>query len=188
VSGFPDSSGTADDTTYAGEPNALFALEGHKFGLLVLAVPIPEQYIGKEVDTVNNRIEKAAAIENPEHRVQFYLRLTKEYLQRLELGAKTGMWQVCVYYFAADIRDFLLLQALLKEIYCVSEDLLAQTFKAHRFANLREHLLQFGLVKNLRPLEEIDYPLLGYRFLTPLNSRDLSTYIRVPAGFNDRES
>jgi hypothetical protein len=56
--------------------------------------------------------------------------------------------------------------ACLKGTYCASEELLAQTFKTHGFANLREHLLQFGLVKNLRPLEEIDYPLLGYRFLT----------------------
>lgn len=167
-------------------------LQGHNFGILVLAFPVPSQYVSKEEFTVVDQIQRAQESEDPEKKkkIKYYLELQDSYLKHLQLGTAIGSWQVGVYFFAPDKSVFVRLQSLIRATY-VDETSRPTPLRTHEFAGLKPHAEQFGLLSNTRTGENVSQ-LLGYRFVTPLNSRMLSAYIHLPKrempGFRVRRS
>ena len=166
-------------------------LSGHEFGMLVLAVPIPNQYLNREEFAVVDDIQKAQENEDPEkkRRIKYYLELQDAYLKHVQLGTAIGSWQVGVYFFAPKRDVFTRLQSLIRATY-VDETARPTPLRTHVMKGLKPHLENFGLVKNQRT--EAFRTLLSYKFLTPLNSRMLSAYIHLPKrempGFRVRRS
>jgi hypothetical protein len=194
ITGMPALKSTGGDTQESEQIERLASgLQGHDFGMLVLAVPIPSQYVNKEEFAVVDQIQKAQENEDPEkkRKIKYYLELMDAYLKHVQLGTAIGSWQVCVYFFASDRSVFLRLQSLLRATYA-DETCRPTPMRIHEIKGLRPHLEQFGLIKNMRPTEEISLPLQGYRLLTPLNSRMLSAFIHLPKrempGFRIRRS
>lgn len=194
ITGIPALKSTAGDTTESEQIERLASgLQGHEFGLLVLAVPIPSPFVTKEEFAVVDQIQRAQENEDPEkkRRIKYYLELQDAYLKHIQLGTAIGSWQVCTYYFAADRSVFTRLQSLIRATY-VDETSRPTPLRTHELKGLRPHLEQFGLIKNQRPMEDTHQQLLSYKLLTPLNSRMLSAFVHLPKrempGFRIRRS
>lgn len=167
-------------------------LMGHDFGILCLAVPIPQAFVSKEEFSVVDQIQRAQENEDPEkkRRIKYYLELQDAYLKHVQLGTAIGHWQVGYYFFAPERSVFVRLQSLLKATY--TDEMSRPTpFRTHEIKGLKPHLEQFGLLRNTRTGEQFQ-SLLSYKFLTPLNSRMLSALVHLPkkemAGFRVRRS
>src|SRR5262249_41631219 len=107
-----------------------------------------------------------------------------------QLGTAIGSWQVGVYFFAPDRSVFVRLQSLIRATY-VDETSRPTPLRTHEFPGLKQHVSQLGLLQNQRAGGNFSQ-LLGYSFVTPLNSRMLSAYIHLPKrempGFRVRRS
>ncbi len=181
ITGIPALKSTAGDTMESEQIERLASgLQGKDFGMMVLAAPIPKAYVTKEEFHVVDQIQRAQENEDPEkkRRIKYYLELQDAYLKHIQLGTAIGSWQVGTYFFAPDRSVFARLQSLIQATY-VDETSRPTPLRTHEIKGLREHVSQFGLVKNQRSGESFQ-TLLGYRFLTPLNSRLLSSYIHLP--------
>jgi len=181
ITGIPALKSTAGDTMESEQIERLASgLQGKDFGMMVLAAPIPKAYVTKEEFHVVDQIQRAQENEDPEkkRRIKYYLELQDAYLKHIQLGTAIGSWQVGTYFFAPDRSVFARLQSLIQATY-VDETSRPTPLRTHEIKGLREHVSQFGLVKNQRSGESFQ-TLLGYRFLTPLNSRLLSAYIHLP--------
>lgn len=181
ITGIPALKSTAGDTMESEQIERLASgLQGKDFGMMVLAAPIPKAYVTKEEFHVVDQIQRAQENEDPEkkRRIKYYLELQDAYLKHIQLGTAIGSWQVGTYFFAPDRSVFARLQSLIQATY-VDETSRPTPLRTHEIKGLREHVAQFGLVKNQRSGESFQ-TLLGYRFLTPLNSRLLSAYIHLP--------
>ncbi len=181
ITGIPALKSTAGDTMESEQIERLASgLQGKDFGMMVLAAPIPKAYVTKEEFHVVDQIQRAQENEDPEkkRRIKYYLELQDAYLKHIQLGTAIGSWQVGTYFFAPDRSVFARLQSLIQATY-VDETSRPTPLRTHEIKGLREHISQFGLVKNQRSGESFQ-TLLGYRFLTPLNSRLLSAYIHLP--------
>jgi hypothetical protein len=193
VTGIPALKSTGGDTTESEQIERLAnGLQGHDFGMLILAVPVPTAYISREEFNVVDQIQRAQENEDPEkkRRIKYYLELQDAYLKHIQLGTAIGSWQVGVYFFAPDRSVFVRLQSLIRATY-VDETSRPTPLRTHELPGLKQHIVSFGLLKNTRTGENISQ-LLGYRFLTPLSSRMLSAYIHLPKrempGFRIRRS
>ncbi|MCC7531404.1 MAG: ATP-binding protein [Candidatus Melainabacteria bacterium] len=193
ITGIPALKSTAGDTMESEQIERLASgLQGKDFGLMILAAPIPKAYVTKEEFHVVDQIQRAQENEDPEkkRRIKYYLELQDAYLKHIQLGTAIGSWQVGTYFFAPERSIFARLQSLIQATY-VDETSRPTPLRTHEIKGLREHVAQFGLVKNQRSGESFQ-TLLGYRFLTPLNSRLLSSYIHLPKrempGFRIRRS
>ncbi|HEY9784324.1 MAG TPA: DUF87 domain-containing protein [Candidatus Obscuribacterales bacterium] len=181
VTGIPSLKSTAGDTQESEQIERLAnGLQGHDFGVLILAVPIPKSFVTQEEFNVVDQIQRAQENEDPEkkRRIKYYLELQDAYLKHVQLGTAIGSWQVGVYFFAPDRSVFARLQSLIQATY-VDETSRPTPLRTHELKGLKPHVEQFGLLKNQRT-EQIFQTLLGYRFLTPLNSRLLSAFIHLP--------
>jgi len=181
ITGIPALKSTAGDTMESEQIERLASgLQGKDFGVMILAAPIPKAYVTKEEFHVVDQIQRAQENEDPEkkRRIKYYLELQDAYLKHIQLGTAIGSWQVGTYFFAPDRSVFARLQSLIQATY-VDETSRPTPLRTHEIKGLREHVSQFGLVKNQRSGESFQ-TLLGYRFLTPLNSRLLSSYIHLP--------
>ncbi len=193
ITGIPALKSTAGDTMESEQIERLASgLQGKDFGMMILAAPIPKAYVTKEEFHVVDQIQRAQENEDPEkkRRIKYYLELQDAYLKHIQLGTAIGSWQVGTYFFAPERSIFARLQSLIQATY-VDETSRPTPLRTHEIKGLREHVSQFGLVKNQRSGESFQ-TLLGYRFLTPLNSRLLSSYIHLPKrempGFRIRRS
>lgn len=193
ITGIPALKSTAGDTTESEQIERLASgLQGQNFGVMVLAAPIPKAYVTKEEFHVVDQIQRAQENEDPEkkRRIKYYLELQDAYLKHIQLGTAIGSWQVGTYFFAPDRSVFARLQSLIQATY-VDETSRPTPLRTHEIKGLRHHIEQFGLLKSQRSGESFQ-TLLGYRFLTPLNSRLLSAYIHLPKrempGFRIRRS
>jgi hypothetical protein len=193
VTGIPALKSTAGDTIDSEQIERLAnGLQGHDFGMLVLAVPIPKSYVNKEEFDVVDQYQRAQENEDPEkkRRIKYYLELQDAYLNHIKLGTAVGSWQVGAYFFAPDRSVFTRLHSLLQATY-VDDTSRPTPLRTHELKGLKPHLEQFGLIRNQRTGEALQ-SLLGYKFLTPLNSRMLSAYVHLPKhempGFRIRRS
>lgn len=193
VTGVPSLKSTAGDTMESEQVERIAnGLQGHEFGMLTLAVPIPSQYVSREEFSIIDQIQRAQENEDPEkkRRIKYYLELQDAYLKHIQLGTAIGSWQVCTYFFAADRSVFARLQALIRATY-VDEQSRPTPLRTHEVKGLKSHLEQFGLVQNPRTDEGFQ-TLISYKLLTPLNSRMLSAYVHLPKrempGFRIRRS
>ena len=193
VSGIPALKSTAGETMDSEQIERLAAgLQGHEFGFLVLAVPIPSNRINNEEFSVLDQIQRAQENEDPEKkkRIKYYLELQDSYLKQVQLGISVGAWLTVPYFFAKEKEVFVRLQSLLRATY-VDETSRPTPLRTTQVRGLREHILQFGLLRNKR-IDEFFQALLEYRFLTPLNSRMLSAFVHLPKrempGFRIRRS
>ncbi len=194
VTGIPALKSTGGDTMESEQIERLAnGLQGHDFGMLILAVPIPPRLVNQEEFSVVNEIQKAQENEDPEkkRRIKYYLDLQDAYLKHIQLGTAVGSWQVGVYYFAPDRSVFARLQSLIRATY-VDESSRPTPLRTHEMKGLKPHVEQFGLIQNKRASENTFQQLLAYKLLTPLNSRMLSAYIHLPKrempGFRIRRS
>jgi hypothetical protein len=193
VTGIPGLKSTGGDTMESEQIERLAnGLQGHDFGFLVLAVPIPKSFVSKEEFDVVDQIQRAQENEDPEkkRRIKYFLELEDSYLNHLKLGTALGGWQVGAYFFAADRSVFARLQSLLQGTYV--DDMSRPTpLRTHELKGLKPHLEQFGLLRNQRGPNSAG-SLLSYKFLSPLNSRMLSAYVHLPKrempGFRIRRS
>lgn len=193
VTGIPSLKSTGGDTLESEQIERIAnGLQGLDFGMLVLAVPIPQKMISQEEFTVLDQIQRAQENEDPEkkRRIKYYLDLQDSYLKSIQLGAAIGHWQVGVYFFASRADVFVRLQSLIRATY--TDEMSKPTpLRTHAFKGLKPHLEQFGLLRNTRT-EQTFQELFGYRFLSPINSRMLSAYVHLPkremAGFRVRRS
>ncbi len=193
VTGIPALKSTGGDTMDSEQIERLAnGLAGHDFGLMVLAVPIPNAKVNQEEFAIVDQIQKAQENEDPEkkRRIKYYLELQDAYLKHVQLGTAIGKWLVCVYYFAPDRSVFVRLQSLIRATY-VDETSRPTPLRTHEIKGLKSHIEQFGLLRTKRS-GEFFQTLLEYRFLTPLNSRMLSAFVHLPkremAGFRIRRS
>ncbi len=193
VTGIPSLKSTAGDTMESEQVERLASgLQGHEFGILVLAVPIPGKFVSQEEFAVVDQIQRAQENEDPEKkkRIKYYLELQDAYLKHLQLGTAIGSWQVNVYFFAPDRSVFVRLQSLIRATY-TDETSRPTPLRTHEIRGLKPHIEQFGLLRNQRT-EQNYQSLLSYRFLTPLNSRMLSAFVHLPKhempGFRIRRS
>lgn len=193
VTGIPSLKSTAGDTMESEQIERLAnGLQGHDFGFLILAVPIPKAFVTQAEFDVVDQIQRAQENEDPEkkRKIKYYLELQDAYLKHIQLGTAIGCWQVGAYFFAPDRSVFARLQSLIQATY-VDETSRPTPLRTHEIRGLRPHVEQFGLLKNQRTDEHFQ-TLLGYRFLTPLNSRLLSAYVHLPKrempGFRIRRS
>lgn len=193
VTGIPSLKSTGGDTMDSEQIERLAnGLQGHDFGMLILAVPIPNQFVSREEFNVVDQIQRAQENEDPEkkRRIKYYLELQDSYLKHIQLATAIGSWQVGVYYFAPERSVFARLQSLIRATY-TDEQSRPTPLRTHEITGLKSHLDQFGLLRNMRTDQNFQ-SLLGYKFLTPLNSRMLSAYIHLPkremAGFRVRRS
>lgn len=193
ITGIPALKSTGGDTTESEQIERLASgLQGQNFGVMILAAPIPKAYVTKEEFHVVDQIQRAQENEDPEkkRRIKYYLELQDAYLKHIQLGTAIGSWQVGTYFFAPDRSVFARLQSLIQATY-VDETSRPTPLRTHEIKGLRNHIEQFGLLKSQRSGESFQ-TLLGYRFLTPLNSRLLSAYIHLPKrempGFRIRRS
>jgi len=194
VTGIPGLKSTGGDTMESEQIERLAnGLQGHDFGFLVLAVPIPKNLVSKEEFDVVDQYQRAQENEDPEkkRRIKYYLELQDAYLNHLKLGTALGMWQVGAYFFAADRSVFARLQSLLQGTY-VDDTSRPTPLRTHDIKGLKPQLEQFGLLRNQRNGNAGAQSLLSYKFLSPLNSRMLSAYIHLPKrempGFRIRRS
>lgn len=186
MAGNPAFKCTASDATLSEQIDRILSgVQGHEFGLAIFAVPIPSGNVLKDESTVFDQIqrarEEAGADNQKQRRIERYLELQNAFLNQIRRGNEIGMWQVGGYYFAPERHVFIRLQSLLRASYADSTSL-PITFRAEEMQGLQPHLLQLALLRNQRLSERFGSSLLAYRFLTPLNSQDLSAYIQVPAG------
>jgi hypothetical protein len=193
VTGIPGLKSTGGDTMESEQIERLAnGLQGHDFGFLVLAVPIPKSFVSKEEFDVVDQIQRAQENEDPEkkRRIKYFLELEDSYLNHLKLGTALGGWQVGAYFFAADRSVFARLQSLLQGTY-VDDTSRPTPLRTHELKGLKPHLEQFGLLRNQRGPNSAG-SLLSYKFLSPLNSRMLSAYVHLPKrempGFRIRRS
>ncbi len=155
-------------------------LRKSKFGILTLANPIPVEYVLDELESVLMQIEKTQMAEDAQkkHIVKQYLELMEYYKNQVELGVYLGMSQTMMYFFAQDFNSFVQLEASLRANYCDTNSK-PTPFRIVKSPNLRQHLLNFGFITNART-DRCFNPLMGYKYVTPLNSRQLSAYIHLP--------
>jgi hypothetical protein len=193
VTGIPSLKSTGGDTAESEQIERLAnGLQGHEFGMLTLAVPIPSNYVSREEFSVVDQIQRAQENEDPEkkRRIKYFMELQDAYLRHLQLGTAIGSWQVCVYFFAPDRSVFVRLQSLIRATY-VDEMSRPTPLRTHEVRGLKPHVEQFGLLRNTRT-DQTAQSLLSYKFLTPLNSRMLSAYVHLPKkempGFRVRRS
>jgi hypothetical protein len=193
LSGIPALKSTGGDTTESEQIERLAnGLQGHDFGFLVLAVPVPKAFVNKEEFDVVDQFQRAQENEDPEkkRRIKYYLELQDAYLNHIKLGAAIGYWQAGVYFFARDRSVFSRLQSLLQATY-VDETNRPTPLRTLELKGLKPHVEQFGLLRNPRSADSAQ-SLMGYKFLTPLNSRMLSAFIHLPKrempGFRIRRS
>jgi hypothetical protein len=156
-------------------------MKGQDFGIMILAVPIPNDFVSREEFNVIDQIQRAMEtnFEDQKRRIEYYLELQNAYLKHIQLGTAIGSWQVGVYFFAPDTSSFSRLKALLRETYA-DEASRPTPLRTHEMYGLKEHVEQFGLLRNTRAEKNVQ-TLLCYRFLTPLNSRSLSAYVHIPS-------
>ncbi|MBZ0188786.1 MAG: hypothetical protein K8F91_21260 [Candidatus Obscuribacterales bacterium] len=193
VTGIPALKSTAGDTMESEQIERLAnGLQGHEFGFLVLAIPIPNNKVSAEEFLVVDQIQKAQENEDPEkkRKIKYYLELQDAYLKHIQLGTAVGEWLTGVYFFASDRSVFVRLQSLIRATY-VDETSRPTPLRTHEIKGLTPHVQQLGLLKNKRN-DEIFQELLEYKFLYPLSSRTLSAYIHLPKrempGFRIRRS
>jgi hypothetical protein len=189
ITGIPALKSTGGDTLESEQIERLAnGLRGQDFGFLVLAVPIPKDKLMAEEFNVVDQIQRAQENEDPEKkkRIKYYLELQDAYLKHIQLGAAVGSWLVGSYFFAPDRSVFARLQSLLQGTF-VDETCRPTPLRTHAVKGLKSHIEQYGLLSNRRT-----EGLLGYKFLTPLNSRLLSAFIHLPKrempGFRIRRS
>jgi hypothetical protein len=193
VTGIPALKSTAGDTADSEQIERIAnGLQGHEFGMLTLAVPIPNHFVSREEFSIVDQIQRAQENEDPEkkRKVKYVLELQDAYLKHTQLGTAIGAWQVGVYFFAAEKSVFVRLQSLIRATY-TDETSRPTPLRTHEIRGLKPHVEQFGLLRNTRS-EQQTQSLLSYRFLTPLNSRMLSAFIHLPkkemAGFRVKRS
>lgn len=194
ITGIPSLKSTGGDTMESEQIERMAnGLQGHEFGMLVLAVPIPKQHVTTEEFSIVDQIQRAQENEDPEkkRRIKYYLELQDAYLKHVQLGTAIGMWLVGCYFFAPDRSVFARLQSLIQATY-VDETSRPTPLRTHELKGLGPHAEQFGLLQNRRSEETTFQSLLAWRFLTPLNSRILSAFIHLPKrempGFRIRRS
>ena len=93
MTGIPALKSTAGDTLDSEQIERLAnGLQGHDFGMLTLAVPIPPSLVNQEEFNVVDQIQKAQENEDPEkkRRIKYYLELQDAYLK--QYTARNGYW------------------------------------------------------------------------------------------------
>src|SRR5690606_24453095 len=117
VTGIPALKSTAGDTMESEQIERLAqGLQGHEFGFMVLAIPIPNTKVSKEEFLIVDQIQRAQENEDPEkkRRIKYYLELQDSYLKHIQLGTAVGQWLTGAFYFASDRSVFVRLQSLLR--------------------------------------------------------------------------
>ncbi|MBX9573656.1 MAG: DUF87 domain-containing protein [Candidatus Obscuribacterales bacterium] len=193
VTGVPSLKSTAGDTLESEQIERIAnGLQGLEFGMLVLAAPVPQKMVSDEEFIILDQVQRAQENEDAEkkRKIKYYLELQDAYLKHIQLGQAIGHWQVGVYFFANKSDVFIRLQSLIKATY-TDEGSRPTPLRTHTFKGLKQHLENFGLLRNTR-VDTNGHQLFGYKFLSPLNSRMLSGFVHLPkremAGFRVRRS
>ena len=156
------------------------SMQGCKFGMLTMAIPVSEELINEEMFNVSRQIQKAQENEDPEKKrqIKHYLELIEAYYKQLEIASNVGFFQTITYYFSNNINNFIKLDNVLRSLYS-GDNNLPTPIRNLRLPNLSAHLLKFGIITNVRNVTSYN-KLTGYKYLTPLNGRQLSALIHVP--------
>jgi hypothetical protein len=155
-------------------------MSGEEFGIMVLAVPIPNSFVCREEFAVLDQIQRAkeSKDDRQKRRIKYWLELQDAYLKNIQLGAAIGSWQVGVYFFAPNQASLSRLKALVDETYTDESSRPTPLRDSHLYG-LEALVAQYGLLRNTRAEKNVQ-SLLTYRFLTPLNSRSLAAYVHMP--------
>jgi hypothetical protein len=158
-------------------PRLVTSMQGHQFGMIVLAVPCPAEYVNKEEFALHDQINNVRENKDPkqQQKIDEFLKYTQPYLEHVHLGTLIGLWQVGVYFLSPSRKSFLHLQSIINATYGADREH-SMSLHADEIEGLYEHLAQFGLIKNRRT-GEFSQTLFAYKFLTPLNSRSLAKYM-----------
>jgi hypothetical protein len=173
VTGLPGATGASPISPSELLARLVSGMKGQEFGMVVLAVPIPAGSVYKEESELVDMIDRAR--KNLDPKVKELLGNVQPYLEHIQLGTSIGLWQVGVYFFSPNRRSFQHLQSLISAIYGADIER-SMPLQTAEIDGLRLHLEQFGLIKD-QVVDKYCQTLRAYKFLTPLNSRSLATYI-----------
>lgn len=157
-------------------------LDGQRFGLLFLALPIQPSLIEEEIAITQSRLNSAILVENPDQKrkLRHLIEAQQQYLDELGKNIVDGCWLVGGYFFAPSRDTLIRLQSLLKASYCNTTRY--NKYTTTEIPGISGHIKQFGIIHNLQ--EDKDgsnrtdpRTLLKYRFATALSTSQLSTYI-----------
>ncbi len=155
-------------------------MQGEKFGIMTLAIPVPENLVSEEMFSVSRQIQKAQENEDAEKKrlIKHYLELVEAYYKQLDTGTGVGLFQTITYYFSNELGSFTKLDNVLRGVFS-GENNLPTPVRNLRIPNLPKHLLDFGIISNTRT-DTCYNKITGYKYLTPLNARQLSALIHIP--------
>ncbi len=156
------------------------AMQGKEFGIMVLAAAIPKKNLIEEEQNELVLLQKALESEDVEKkaRAKFYVEQADLYLKQIQLGNRIGAFQTSYYMFANTKATLELLQRTVNSIYN-DETSRPNALKSICDKNLATLIYNFALPTNTRNSPSSNL-LLGYEYLTPLNSRYLSAFIHLP--------
>ena len=146
-------------------------LSAIEFGMIVLAIPIPDQKLADENYAVEETIQKSfEAVSAISERKESLVTERLEYMEKVRKCMLTGGWLTGHYYFAPEQTQFDNLEANLRALTgvpCEAENRV-----------LEPHINSFGLLRNKRSNEQVhNLNLLEYRYLYPLDSCSLANYL-----------
>jgi len=138
-----------------------------RFGVMVLAVPIPKALLFAELID-----EKHDAVKTEE------VGSDNQHLRQVRAGARHGMWLSGVYFFAENREQMEKIETIVSS-YSLGIERGADVM-FWKSAELSPHVKSFSMLKNKHEQDSITSRLYEYKYLTPLTSDELAEWIYVP--------
>ncbi len=169
LSGFPR---IRDSNSSAQLQRIRSGVAGHQFGVLTLAVPIPDAVV----------LQESAQLEQLKHKSKKEKESAELKQRECQLSRDIGMWLTSTYFFAADRSVFARLRSLLRATY--TDEIVRPTRLQIREADALRPLIEtFGLLRYKET--ESTLAIWNHKFLSPLSSRSLSAYVHLPSDKNE---
>lgn len=204
MTGFPTAKIGSEEFGVEQIERLLRGLYGEEYGYMVIAKPIPENAINdsfsklaKEIKDKSSKIKKTSAprgtilgeeILNRDWK--YYIDILEGLLERFQVGKSQGVWKVATYFFSENSDSFNKMKMLLKSIF-TGEKSFPQTIRTLELSQGERIGANFSHINTPTGLKpDIFGEPYRYKFLTVLNSKDLSTLVHLPKeempGYNVR--
>jgi hypothetical protein len=183
----------------------LRGLYQQEFGYMVICDPIVDHEIIRAFEDVSSEIKDKSIFvkesrqytqttrltlsgESLNKEVQYYIELLETIFDKLKLAKAQGMWRTTTYFFSPNPATLGRMKNLLKGVFggdkSVPETIRTLILTGNYSKTLIEQFRQLEVELNYHSLGiQAGHPLqrlMKYKFMTPLNSRDLATLTHLP--------
>lgn len=183
----------------------LRGLYRQEFGYMVVCDPTDDQEVVKAFEDVSSEIRDKSAFvkesrqytqttrltlsgESINKEVQYYIELLEIIFDKLKLAKAQGMWRTTAYFFSPSPVTLGRMSNLLKTVFSgdksVPETIRTLVLTGNYSQTLIDQFCQLEIELNYHSLGiQAGHPLqrlMKYKFMTPLNSRDLATLTHLP--------